>query len=195
MDVAKSITADIITRFKNGDELSFQKIYDSYSANVYRFAFSFLKNRTHSEEIVQDAFILLWENRDRFDETKPMEPYLFTITKRLVLDSLRKQTSTHKLRAQLMHRISEITNETENKIIYTDLMNFTENAVQQLPKQQQVVFRLSRYEGLSLGEIGERLDLSENTVKNHLVIALKKMRTKLLSKEVIYLLCIFSNLS
>lgn len=182
-----------IKDLREGNEPAFQHVYLFLAPKVYSFAYRFLKDKTQSEEIVQEAFITLWENRHKLDEERPLEPYLFTISKRLVLDSLRKATSSQALREKLMLKISENHNETEESIILSDLMAFAEKAIQELPKQQQIVFRLSRFEGLSYEEIGERLNLSKNTVKNHLVVAVKTLKMQLGSEEMIYALLLLIN--
>lgn len=185
---------DQIKRLREGDSLIFQQIYQDLAPKIYRLAYSFLKDKVQSEEVVQEAFIVFWENRQAFEAGRPIEPYLFTVSKRLVMDSFRKATSTNALREKLMLKISEKHNETEDKIILSDLMAFAEKAIQDLPRQQQIVFRLSRFEGLSYDEIGERLNLSKNTVKNHLVVAVKTLKTQFSSHEMIYFLLVFVSL-
>lgn len=185
---------DQIKRLREGDALIFQQIYQDLAPKIYRLAYSFLKDKEQSEEVVQEAFIVFWENRQAFEIGRPIEPYLFTVSKRLVMDSFRKATSTNALREKLMLKISEKHNETEEKIILSDLMSFAEKAIQDLPRQQQIVFRLSRFEGLSYDEIGERLNLSKNTVKNHLVVAVKTLKTQFSSHEMIYFLLVFVSL-
>ena len=185
---------DQIKRLREGDALIFQQIYQDLAPKIYRLAYSFLKDKEQSEEVVQEAFIVFWENRQAFEIGRPIEPYLFTVSKRLVMDSFRKATSTNALREKLMLKISEKHNETEDKIILSDLMAFAEKAIQDLPRQQQIVFRLSRFEGLSYDEIGERLNLSKNTVKNHLVVAVKTLKTQFSSHEMIYFLLVFVSL-
>ncbi|GAB1462267.1 RNA polymerase sigma factor [Pedobacter sp.] len=186
-----SLSSEQINGFREGSENIFREIYQYFGPKVYRFAFSFLKEKQQSEEIVQETLIVLWENRQRFDESKALEPYLFTIAKRLVLDQLRKTLSTKSLRERLLVAMSEQHNETEEQIIFSDMLVFAEKAINELPKQQQVVFKLSRIEGLSYDEIAERLNLSRNTVKNHLVVAAKRLRTCFDSQEITYLLLIW----
>lgn len=186
-----TLSPEHIISFREGSENTFREIYQYFGPKVYRFAFSFLKEKQQSEEIVQETLIVLWENRQSFDESKALEPYLFTIAKRLVLDQLRKTLSTKSLRERLLVAMSEQHNETEEQIIFSDMLVFAEKAINELPKQQQVVFKLSRIEGLSYDEIAERLNLSRNTVKNHLVVAAKRLRTCFDSQEITYLLLIW----
>ncbi|RYG14097.1 MAG: RNA polymerase sigma-70 factor [Chitinophagaceae bacterium] len=184
------ISSEQLKGLQQGNESAFQQIYQFLAPKVYRFAYGYLKDSVQSEEVVQEAFISLWENRQKIDHTRAIEPYIFTISKRLVLDNFRRATSSNALRQQLILKISENHNETEEGIILSDLMNFAERAIGELPKQQQQVFRLSRFEGLSYEEIGERMNLSKNTVKNHLVVAVKTLKVRLGRQEIIYTLLI-----
>lgn len=178
-------SSSLMTDFCAGDATAFKRIYELYHAKVYRFAFSFLKDKEQSQEILQETFIKLWISRERYVVTEQLEPYLFTICKRLVLDHFRLMTKNNSLRADLMRKISSIHNETEEAILCAEVVTFAENSILKLPPQQQLIFRLSRFEGLSHAEIAERLHISQHTVKNHLVLALKSLRADF-SKADIY---------
>lgn len=184
----RTLSNELIQSYREGDEAAFKEIYQLFAPRINRFAYSFLKDKAQSEEIVQETFISLWENRQKFNQDKALEPYLFTICKRLILDGFRKVTSTNVLREKLLLKISQTHNDTEDGIILSDLMVFAESAIKELPKQQQIVFRLSRFEELSYEEIADRLNLSKNTVKNHLVVAVKTLRAQFSNQEIIYLL-------
>lgn len=188
----KALSTKQINDFREGNEIAFKEIYVLFSPKVYAFAYSFLKDQLQSEEIVQETFLSFWENRAKFDADKVLEPYLFTIAKRQILDQLRKVISTKKLRENLLTSIITQHNDTENQVIFADMLSFANKAINELPKQQQLVFRLSRMEGLSYDEIADRLGLSKNTVKNHLIVAAKKLKTCFDNQEIIFLLCLFS---
>jgi RNA polymerase sigma-70 factor (ECF subfamily) len=74
--------------------------------------------------------------------------------------------------------VKKVSNETEEEVFLDDLSRFTEQVLSKMPKQQQLIFRMSRHQELSYDEIAEELNLSRNTVKNHLVAALKTLRTQ-----------------
>lgn len=186
------LTAAQLSEFREGNEAAFKEIYVLYSPKIYAFAYSFLKDRLQSEEIVQETFLSLWENRQKFDGDKALEPYLFTIAKRQILDQFRKVISTKKLRDNLLASLQVQHTDTEDQVVFADMLSFADKAINELPKQQQIVFRLSRIEGLSYDEIADRLGLSRNTVKNHLIVAAKKLKTCFDNQEMIFLLCIWN---
>ncbi|SMC57334.1 RNA polymerase sigma factor [Pedobacter nyackensis] len=178
----------IILALKAGDELAFRKVFDLHFHKLYIFCFRFLKNKQHAEEIVHDALLNVWTNRDRLDEERSILPYLYTITRRLALNALRDIATSQKAMDELWLNIERLSNETEEMVLLNDLRQFTERAVIHLPAQQQLVFRMSRYEELNYDEIAERLNLSRNTVKNHLVAALKTLRTNFNQSDAVYFL-------
>lgn len=186
------IDSSDIRRLIAGDEDAFKKIYDCHSGQVYQLAFRFLKDSAWSEEIVQDVFLKLWMNREGLDESGNMWLYLYVIAKHLCLNKLREIRKSAALLDQLMAGIEQAGNSTEEQLFAADMERLAEKAVALLPRQQQLIFKLSRQEGLSYKEIAQKLHISPNTVKNHLVQALKTLKNSLQQSGYNYLLaCLF----
>lgn len=185
------IDSKSIERLIAGDESVFTTVYELYSAKIYKLAFRFLKDREQSEEIVQETFINFWLNREKLDAEGNVWLYLYVIAKRLSLNALRKlyQSTdlTQKLLSQIinMHRYG-----TEEEVLAHDLEQYTEKIIDRLPPQQQLVFKLSRVQGLSHKEIAEQLHISPNTVKNHMVEALKTIKTHLKYSDIFLLVAL-----
>jgi RNA polymerase sigma-70 factor (family 1) len=190
-----AIERTILARISKGDEKAFGQLYSVYYKKIYLFAWSFLKNKEQSEEVLQETFLKFWLSRDNLNIDLPAEPLLFTICRNLVMDSFRKTLRTEKQRLYLLNEMkSEHDNHTEDRIIYADLLRVAENAIAELPKQQQAVVRLSKLEGLSYDEISERLNISKHTVKNHLIVAMKTLRGKLGPTEICHVLLVAQSL-
>jgi len=187
----KLVDADAIQQLIAGDELVFTTVYELYSEKVYRLAFRFLKDREQSEEIVQETFINLWLSREKLDPNGNMWLYLYVISKRLSLNALRQVGKSSNLVDNLLHQINKLQNITEDAVLAHDLENYAGKIIEKLPKQQQLVFKLSRIEGLSHKEIAEQLHISPNTVKNHMVEALKTLKSHLKYSDYLYLLILF----
>lgn len=176
---------------RSGNEVAFESIYKEFSAQVYRLAFRFLKDKSQSEEVVQETFIKLWLNREKLDKDGNLWLYLYVITKRLSLNALRKIGQSEALFAQLLVNIKEAHNHTEEDIFAADLEKFTETILNSLPNQQRIIFRLSRVQGLTHAQIAEKLQISPNTVKNHMVAALKTIESRLKHTDLIYFIALF----
>jgi RNA polymerase sigma-70 factor (ECF subfamily) len=176
---SKFIDEDAIRRLIAGDESVFTSVYELHSEKVYRLAYRFLKDKEQSEEIVQETFINFWLGREKLDPTGDLWLYLYVISKRLSLNALRKIGRSSVLVEKLLQQISDLQNNTEEFVVTHDLEQYIEKAIDKLPHQQQLVFKLSRIEGLSHKEIAEQLQISPNTVKNHMVEALKTLKKHL----------------
>lgn len=173
------IDENAIRQLIAGDESTFTAVYELYSEKVYRLAYRFLKDKDQSEEIVQETFINFWLGREKLDPGGDLWLYLYVISKRQSLNSLRKIGRSLVLVDKLLQQIGELQNTTEENIITHDLEHYIEKAIDKLPHQQQLVFKLSRIEGLSHKEIADQLQISPNTVKNHMAEALKTLKKHL----------------
>jgi len=170
--------SELISRIREGEEAAFRIVFDLYSSRLYSFSFRFLKNNEQCQEVVQEVFLNFWLNRAKLDDNYPVAPFLYTITRRLTLNSLRKSANSETAINNLWANMQKVSNETEEVVMVDDLQRFTEGVVIKLPKQQQLVYRMSRQQDLSYDEIAEELHISRNTVKNHLVAALKTLKSQ-----------------
>lgn len=174
-----------------GDEHAFRVLFERFHRKIFQFAFNFLKCKDQSEEIVQQTFLRFWQTRSQLDPSRPLAPLLFTIARRVLIDSWRKQAASTRFRENIARHMNMTTNETEEQILSSDLARITEEALGKLSEKQHEVFTLSRYEELSYDDIAERLCISKHTVKYHLVNALKIIKEYLKKHDVgsIYLFC------
>ena len=186
-----TINSNHIQQLIAGDEPAFDAIYEIYGAKVYRLAFRFLKDREQSEEVVQECFINLWTSRQKLNPEGNIWLYLYVIAKRLSLNALRQICQSRELSGKLVNHTTTVHNSTEEDVLAHDLEHFAENIISKLPRQQQLIFRLSRIEHLSHKEIADQLQISPNTVKNHMVEALKTLKSHLQYADLIYFLALF----
>ncbi len=178
---------DLSRRLSTGDEQAFRVVFDRFHLKIYQFAFNFLKDKEQSEEIVQDTFLSFWLHRSKINPEQPIAPLLFTIARRTLTDAWRKAATSQRFREHIRQIIDLSSNDTEEQVFKNDLERITHDALSKLSEQQQEVFTLSRYEGLSYDEIAERMHISKNTVKYHLVNALKVIRSHFGEHDMLYL--------
>ena len=177
--MSKHLHASILERLRSGDETAFNEVYVQFSAGIYKLAFHYLQNAEHSEEILQETFISLWLNKHRIDVSGDLWLYLYVIAKRKSLDILRNIKKSKVLLENLSEAANALSNSTEETLLASELQRLVDVVVQSLPPQQQKIFRLSREEGLSHTEIASILNISANTVKNHMVQANKSLKLRL----------------
>ena len=87
----KDDESDIISGLCNGSKKAFEKIFFRYHQLIYNFCLRLLSSHDEAEEIVQNVFVALWEQRSRLDVSKPVLPYLFSIARYMVYSELRQQ--------------------------------------------------------------------------------------------------------
>ena len=158
----------------------FDIIYKKYSRRLYGFVFRYIKQETDTEEIVQEVFIKIWKSRDKIDVYSSFESFLFTIAHNTMVNLLKKRAVEQKYveHVKSMQSIDE-TYELTDEIHYQELKHRFQGLLDELSPRQKEIFQLSRYEGLSNKEIAEKLGISTNTVKNHLVTTLSFLKSKL----------------
>lgn len=180
----------LIVNLAKGDDSAFRSVYNQYYRKIYQFAFSFTKNREQSEEILQETFLMLWKRRMSLDPSMPIAPVLFTVSRRLVIDSFRKSMSAEKYRIEVTERLDMLHTDTAEKVEFSDLKRVVNDIIAELPQQQQTVLKLKKFDELSYDEISERLNISKSTVKNHLMAALKTLRSRMDREGILYVLLI-----
>lgn len=169
-----------ISKLKKGEVEAFDQIYRHYAQKLFQFSLKLLKNRADAEEIVQETFLKLWANRHKIELYASFQSYLFTIAYNTIISVLRKRVSEKKF-VHYVQSLNLIEQESDiiGKLELEELNARVQRIIDQLPPRQREVFRLSREQHLTYQEIAARLDLSVNTVENHIVRALKFIRSRL----------------
>ena len=164
---------------RQGDMGAFEEIYHRYWPRLHSLAYKRLRSREATEEIVQDVFTKLWQNREKLVIHVSLTAYLLKAAKYAVLDCQQRELVRQNYREAVQQTASAAHNGTEEAVLHNDLHLQLQAGIERLPTQCRSVFRLSRQEDLSMKEIATRLDISEKTVENHLGNALKKLRLSL----------------
>lgn len=191
MFVKINIDSNLISQLKRGDEKAFQTIYNQLYKHIFSLLVSLVKDQEQAEDLLQETFVRLWLTRGQLEESKSLYPYVYLIAKRLAIDHFRKKMLEVRSKESFQLYQKGISNQTEEFINASDISRFTKVAVDSLPKQQRQVFILSKNEGLSYDEIAERMHISRNTVKNHLVSAVRTLKIHFLKNDTILLLLFF----
>ncbi|MBZ4190900.1 RNA polymerase sigma factor [Niabella beijingensis] len=163
-------------RLSNGDHEAFLEIYERYSTLLYNFIKKYIQDQDTVADMVHDTFYNLWRSRERVKPEYPVKNYLYRIARNVVFKELKKQARTADALADLQRRetLRVAAAPTEQPAgIYNALY---EQALAQLPPQRKRIFQLCREEGLSHKEIARFLEISPNTVKEHMSLAMKSMK-------------------
>ncbi|MFA7472369.1 MAG: RNA polymerase sigma-70 factor [Spirosomataceae bacterium] len=174
-----TLSDDTLQRLSKGDEDAFRLIYDRYLKVVYHTAFRYLHREELAQDIAQEVFYTLWSKRERFTQVRSLESYLISMTHHQVYAQFRKWATESRSCQIYAEEIDWVTRDTDHIIRTQQSEAIIQELVDKLPAQQKLVYKMSRNEGMTHEAIARELNLSQGTVKNHLVRALQFLRQNL----------------
>lgn len=167
---------EILKLLSQGDEAAFRKVYDRYWRSVHKTAMRYLQSDHHANDIVQDVFTAFWYRRTEFTQIRNIESYLVVMAQNHTYREFRKWAAETRNNEEYALHLETVTNNVESNVLAQQYEDLLIEAVNMLPPQQRKVFQMARMDGLSHEEIAESLNLSQGTVKNHMVRALRFIR-------------------
>jgi RNA polymerase sigma-70 factor (family 1) len=169
----------LVSKLRNNEVKSFDILFEKYSAKLYRFALSLLKNHEDSKEIVQETFFRVWDKRHEIDSSKSFKSFLFTISYHLIIDQLRLKLKDHEYRRFLKEYFKTEELPVNSEADYEVLNRQIAAIIEELPAKRKQIFTLSREQGLTHKEIAGQLNISVKTVENQINLALKLIKSRL----------------
>lgn len=183
----------VFLAIQSGQTPAFEMLFKTYYQPLCRYATGYLKDPDGAEEIVQAAFIGLWEKRKTISIETSLKAYLYRAVRNSCLNELKHEQVKQKYLAGEMKKEEPQTEPADHLAIHVELEDKIRAAIQTLPEQCRLIFTMSRFEELKYQEIADQLNLSVKTVENQMGKAIKIMRAQL--KEFLPLLAILmSNL-
>lgn len=147
-----------------------------YYAPLCAFAVQYVKDQDVAEDLVQDLFVRVWQDREKISVSTSLKSYLFASVRNRALNTMKVSSRMRPLDEQ---NIGLVADSDRDEAEYTDRSARVLAAIELLPEERRKVFKLSRNEGLKYHEIAARLGISIKTVENQMGKALKTLRTEL----------------
>ncbi|MRT94715.1 RNA polymerase sigma factor [Ancylomarina sp. 16SWW S1-10-2] len=173
---------NLFQKIKSGDTKAFEQLFNQLYPSMCVVARSYVNNEGEAEDIAQDAFIKLWNSRDKYDSIDSIKTYLYVLVKNQSLNFLRRNKSKDKFVDNLD---KDDFSYFSNQIIEEETYRILKDGIDSLPPQSARIIRLN-LKGLKNQEIAEQLEVSVNTVKTLKYNALKKL--KVILKDYFFLL-------
>ena len=161
----------LLEKLAESDPNAFSYFFELYYKDLVMFAFTFTKDSDDAEEAVQEVFVRLWEKRRELSLHGSLKSYLLKSVQNYCLDEIRRRNVREQFAGE-MDIQSLCVNDTEDYILYTDLLNRLDQLLAQMPDEVALTFRLNRFDGMKYQEIAQQLNVSVRTVESRISKAL-----------------------
>lgn len=155
----------------------YNQCVDQYADGVYRFILKHLKDEDRAKDVVQDAFLKMWEKKDQIEDGK-FKSYLFTTAYHTMIDLIRRNKKVQYRDELSMHS-------SYSEINPPDLKTLLNEALERLPEIQKTVILLRDYEGYNYEEIGEICELNPSQVKVYIYRARVSLKSYIRKPELV----------
>lgn len=177
---------DILLRVARAEQQAFRELVVHYRPIMLTYITTFTRSRERAEEIVQDVWVQVWAVRGTLPEIKNFKHFLVVISRNLALNAVRDHIREKSRRDKWLsegehqHAVQPEALRSETGIL--------DEAVAQLPPQQQRVWVATRKEGKKLAEVAQEMDLSLATIKKYIQLANKSITAFVLERGDLMLL-------
>jgi len=175
------LSEELLRSLRDGEHSAMEYLYHTYWEVVFDTAYKRVRDEEIAQDITQEIFISVWENRERLHIKSSLEAWLKGAVKYKVINYFKSSIVREKYEEDLVQLIGNQAepSSAESMIMLKELNQQLDHAMLELPEKMRVIFSMSRRQQKSTKEISDELNLSAQTVKNQLSAALKLIRKKL----------------
>lgn len=172
-----SVLLGIQQRAAAGDEEAFKKIYYLFYKKLYLFSLALVKTREAAEEIAEDVFIKIWQQKTQIAAIRNLRVYLYIATKNTSLNYLSKKAKDNLTQPfdNINIDLFKSSSTPEELMITAEMYRKIQQQVEALPLRCKMIFKLIREDGLKYKEVSDILNISVNTIDVQMAIAVKKI--------------------
>lgn len=165
---------DLFTRIQADDRYAFSELVNRYSEILFRFIQRRVSCSEDSEDILQEVFVSLWNQRHKITIEISLYPYLFKAAKYKIIDwTINQQKKViHSENLLVSFQEELISHTAEDELLAKELAILIDTEIDKMPTTMKSAFSLSRKESMSIKDIASELAISEQTVKNNISLAL-----------------------
>ena len=163
-----------------GDREAFNEIYQRYWLKLFQIAVRKVSVQEEAEDIIQDLFVSIWIKRQHLQIHTTLKGYLYSALKYKIINLYESHSVRKNYSAYISTNSKWQDNTTEEMVVCNEVQREFEICLEKLSPKVKLVFLLSRNDNLSISEIAEKLDISQQTVKNQISKALKMLKAHLI---------------
>ncbi len=167
---------ELISLWKNGDEIAFSQLFKLHFPKLLRFASRYTSDSELAKEIAMDVMFKAWQKKEELaNDRQSLEPFLFHLLKAAIVDQFRKKSlSLLPMEQMLVEPVS--VEQADHLIQYRELTTLYQESLNCLSPQRRLVFEMRQQQGMSYQEIAAELDISSKTVNRHLTDSFHTVR-------------------
>lgn len=166
---------EAVKALKKGDKLAFKQLFEKYYNRLVAYITSYTHDKDQSEDIVQQTFINLWDDKLKLDENKSPKAYLYSIAYNRYIDSIKSAKRRQKLINQVWERALRERIEEDTETLQKRTQKIKQ-VIDSLPPKCKEILLMNKVQGIKYKEIAEQLGISVKTVESQMRIAFTKIR-------------------
>lgn len=172
----------LVKLLQKGNVEAFDSLFGAYSSKLFGFAFKYFRNESDAEELVQEVFVKVWENRQSLKSEYSFRSYLFTIA----LNQIRKYYNKKAASLRYLESLSAetVTSEAGNNENYELALQKLNSIIDTMPPRRREIFIKSKLEGKSSKEIASELNITPGTVDNQVSEAIRFIRNQMKTENI-----------
>ena len=170
-----TLDAVLVERLHENEVAAFDTLYWKYHEVVYRNILKLVKETAVAEDILQEVFIKLWEKRQEIRASQSVAGWLFVISFNLSVNYSRKKLREQTFHQKLLSLDPGEETGVDRKALQEVQYHLLEQAIAELSPQRRRIVTLCKLEGKTYEEVANELNISRNTVKEHLSAAMVKL--------------------
>jgi len=169
----------LLQRAAAGDETAFADLFHLYKHPLYSYLLRLSGSAETAEDIIQEVFLKLWDNRQSLGEVELFRAYIFRAAQYRIINVFKRKAKETLILSELQQSPPEAAPGAEEHLALDETQQRLREAIDKLSPQQKLIYTLSRDQGLQHEEIARRLHISRSTVNNHMIRALQVLRQHL----------------
>ncbi|WP_139375195.1 RNA polymerase sigma factor [Sphingobacterium nematocida] len=166
----------LVERLKASDKQAFNELYEKYSLGLFQLLLKMVRNRSTAEELLQNTFVKVWDNRMMLDTRKSFRAWVFKIAQNEVYTYYRKAAKDQKIQEQLYNTFDELYHIDLEQDLQSKQLDLLNRALGSLSERKRQIFELCKLQRKSYDEVAQLLDISPSTVSNLMVRSNQQIR-------------------
>lgn len=182
--------AELIAALKKGEHSAYSYLFSKYYKDLVLYGGTIIPNQEVCEDIVQDIFLYMWDNRERL-KIETLKSYLIKSVRNSCLDELKHGKIVNEHIEFIIKQNLLENNDTEEYILFSELNASLQQAIEKLPEDEKITFKMSKEKGMKYQQIAGELGVSVRTVEVRIAKSIVRLKT-LLKDFFVMLLFIFA---